>query len=160
MTTCTFDYMSDDPTTKMFVACIFVYSYVIPLSLLVFYYSKIVKHVHEHEQQLRAQAKKMNVTSLRSNAQQNESSAEVRICKVGLTLAGIYLLAWTPYAMISLVAAFGNRLVLLTSNKIKILILQNLNDETNRTVLTPLMSMIPNCCCKGISCVNPWVNVK
>ena len=104
--------MSDDANTKLFVGAIFVYSYIIPLSLILFYYSKIVKHVHEHEQQLRAQAKKMNVTSLRSNAQQNESSAEVRICKVGLTLASIFLLAWTPYAFVALTAAFGNRFVI------------------------------------------------
>jgi r-opsin len=113
LTTCSFDYMTEDASTKLFVGTIFVYSYVIPLGLLIFYYSKIVKHVHvhEHEQHLKAQAKKMNVTSLRSNAQQNESSAEVRICKVGLTLAGIFLLAWTPFAMVALIAAFGNRLV-------------------------------------------------
>jgi len=109
LTTCSFDYMSEDANTKLFVACIFVYSYVIPLGLLIFYYSKIVKHVHEHENQLRAQAKKMNVTSLRSNSKENEASAEVRICKVGITLAAIFLMAWTPYAFVALTAAFGDR---------------------------------------------------
>ena len=103
--------MSDYPNTKTFVACIFVYSYIIPLSLLIFFYSKIVKHVHEHEKQLKAQAKKMNVTSLRSNAQQNEESAEVRICKVGITLASIFLFSWTPYAYVALTGAFGDRSV-------------------------------------------------
>ena len=47
------------------------------------YLSRIVKAVVMHEAALKAQAKKMNVDSLRSNADDNES-AEVRIAKVSL----------------------------------------------------------------------------
>ena len=122
--TCSYDYLTEDWNHKSYVLYAFILNYALPMVIVIFFYSQIVKAVISHETALKAQAKKMNVTSLRSNAQQNESSAEVRICKVGLTLAGIYLLAWTPYAMISLVAAFGNRLVLLTSNKIKILFIK------------------------------------
>jgi len=43
---------------------------------------KIVKAVVAHEAALRAQAKKMNVDSLRSNAKDDGDSAEVRIAKV------------------------------------------------------------------------------
>jgi r-opsin len=134
LTTCSFDYMSDDQGTKIFVAVIFVYSYVIPLVFLIFFYSKIIGHVHEHEAQLRAQAKKMNVASLRSNKEANETSAEVRIAKVALTLGALFLTAWTPYAFVALTACFGNR-----------------------STLTPLMSMVPACCCKGVACINPWI---
>nr|CAH0111768.1 unnamed protein product [Daphnia galeata] len=134
LTTCSFDYMTEDSATRFFVGTIFVYSYVIPLALLVFYYSKIVKSVSEHEKTLRDQAKKMNVTSLRSNKDQNEKSAEVRIAKVAIALATLFVFAWTPYAFVALTAAFGNR-----------------------AVLTPLMSMVPACCCKGVACINPWM---
>lgn len=109
LTTCTFDYMSDDASTKLFVGCIFFTSYIIPLSVLVYCYSSVIKHVRDHEQTLKNQAKKMNVTSLRSNANQNETSAEVRVCKVAITLASLFLLSWTPYAFVALTAAFGNR---------------------------------------------------
>ncbi|KAI9564298.1 blue wavelength opsin [Daphnia sinensis] len=134
LTTCTFDYMTEDSSTRFFVGTIFFYSYVIPLALLIFYYSKIVQSVGDHEKTLRDQAKKMNVTSLRSNRDQNEKSAEVRIAKVAIALATLFVVAWTPYAFVALTAAFGNR-----------------------SVLTPLMSMIPACCCKGVACINPWV---
>lgn len=109
LTTCTFDYMTEDPATRFFVGTIFFYSYVIPLSLLIFFYSQIVKHVGEHEKTLKAQAKKMNVASLRSNKDQNEKSAEIRIAKVAIALAALFLTAWTPYAFVALTAAFGNR---------------------------------------------------
>ena len=101
--------MTEDSATRFFVGTIFVYSYVIPLALLIFYYSKIVKSVSEHEKTLHDQAKKMNVTSLRSNKDQNEKSAEVRIAKVAIALATLFVFAWTPYAFVSLTAAFGNR---------------------------------------------------
>lgn len=51
----------------------------------------------------------MNVTSLRSNRDQNEKSAEVRIAKVAIALATLFVFAWTPYAFVALTAAFGNR---------------------------------------------------
>lgn len=134
LTTCSFDYMTEDSSTRIFVGAIFFFSYVIPLSLLIFFYSQIVKSVGEHEKSLKAQAKKMNVTSLRSNRDQNEKSAEVRIAKVAIALAALFVTAWTPYAFVALTAAFGNR-----------------------AVLTPLMSMVPACCCKGVACINPWM---
>ncbi len=39
-----------------------------------------------HEAALKAQAKKMNVDSLRSNADDGKESAEIRIAKVGLEI--------------------------------------------------------------------------
>jgi len=55
--------------------------YFIPLMLIIHRYSKIVLAVVHHERQLREQAKKMNVQSLRSN-QEDGQSAEIRIAKV------------------------------------------------------------------------------
>lgn len=109
LTTCSFDYMTEDASTRFFVGTIFFYSYCIPLGLLIYFYSQIVKHVSEHENSLKAQAKKMNVASLRSNRDQKETSAEIRIAKVAIALATLFLTAWTPYAFVAMTAAFGNR---------------------------------------------------
>ena len=103
--------MTEDQATRLFVGCIFTYSYIIPLSLLIYFYSKIIQHVREHEKTLQSQAKKMNVTSLRSNTKENETSMEIRVCKVAIGLAALFLTAWTPYAFVALTAAFGNRCV-------------------------------------------------
>lgn len=86
LTSCSFDYLTDTNETRYFVATIFTFSYVIPMSLVLYYYSQIVSHVVNHEKALREQAKKMNVESLRSNANTNAQSAEVRIAKVRQTL--------------------------------------------------------------------------
>ncbi|XP_023247937.1 opsin, ultraviolet-sensitive-like [Copidosoma floridanum] len=84
LTSCTFDYLTDSDETRYFVATIFVFSYCIPMSMIIFFYSRIVGHVMDHEKALREQAKKMNVESLRSNQGQQNQSAEVRIAKVSL----------------------------------------------------------------------------
>lgn len=57
---------------------------------------------------LRDQAKKMNVKSLVSN-QDKERSVEVRIAKVAFTIFFLFLCAWTPYAVVAVIGAFGNR---------------------------------------------------
>lgn len=92
LTSCTFDYLTDTFDTKLFVAVLFTFSYCIPMSLIIYYYSQIVKHVFSHEKQLRAQAKKMNVESLRSNQKGAGSvSAEVRIAKAAITICFLFV---------------------------------------------------------------------
>ena len=66
--TCSYDYLSDDWNHKSFILYAFVFNYCLPVTLVLFFYSQIVKAVVAHEAALKAQAKKMNVDSLRSNA--------------------------------------------------------------------------------------------
>jgi r-opsin len=55
-----------------------------------------------------AQAKKMNVESLRSGEQTGDS-AEVRIAKTAIMICGLFVASWTPYAVIALIGTFGNQ---------------------------------------------------
>lgn len=49
---------------------------------------------------MREQAKKMNVTSLRSGDQSN-TSAEFKLAKVALMTISLWFMAWTPYLIIN-----------------------------------------------------------
>lgn len=91
LTSCTFDYLTDNYDTRFFVGVLFTFSYCIPMSLIVYYYSQIVKHVFSHEKKLREQAKKMNVDSLRANQGANSQSAEVRIAKAAITICFLFV---------------------------------------------------------------------
>ena len=73
----------------MFVGTIFTFSYVIPMSMIIYFYSQIVSHVINHEKALKEQAKKMNVESLRSNADTQKMSVEVRIAKTAITVCAL-----------------------------------------------------------------------
>jgi len=66
-----------------------------PIIVIVGCYFFIVKAVFHHEEELRQQAKKMNVTSLRNNAEQDAVTAEMRIAKIAIiniTRIIVYLL--------------------------------------------------------------------
>ncbi|XP_063828202.1 opsin-2 [Ostrinia nubilalis] len=134
LTSCTFDYLTNTFDTKLFVACIFACSYVLPMSLIIYFYSGIVKQVFAHEAALREQAKKMNVESLRSNQNANAQSAEIRIAKAALTVCFLFVASWTPYGVMALIGAFGNQ-----------------------QLLTPGVTMIPAVACKAVACIDPWV---
>ncbi|KAK2705344.1 hypothetical protein QYM36_017399, partial [Artemia franciscana] len=76
----------------------------------------------------------MNVESLRSSKDQSEQSAEIRIAKVAIGIVALFVVSWTPYAIVALTCTFGNR-----------------------AIITPVVSMIPACTCKTVACVDPWV---
>lgn len=134
LTSCTFDYLTNTFDNRMFVGTIFTFSYVLPMSLIIYYYSQIVSHVVNHEKALREQAKKMNVDSLRSNQNQANTSVEVRIAKAAITVCFLFVASWTPYAVLALIGAFGDK-----------------------TLLTPGVTMFPACACKFVACLDPYV---
>lgn len=133
LTTCSFDFLTDNDDTRVFVACIFVWAYCIPMFCIAIFYSKLFKHVKAHEKMLKEQAKKMNVASLVSNKDQAAQSVEIRIAKACFTIFFLFVCAWTPYAVVALIGAFGNR-----------------------SLLTPLTTMIPAVAAKIVSCIDPW----
>lgn len=98
------------------------------------YYTKLFFHVRDHEKMLAEQAKKMNVKSLSANHNFATMSVELRIAKAAMTIYLLYVFSWTPYATVSLLGTFGYR-----------------------HLITPFASMIPCCCAKLVSCIDPWV---
>lgn len=133
LTTCSFDYLTENEEIKVFTLCIFVWAYLIPMIIICTFYFKLFGHIHNHEKMLREQAKKMNVQSL-SNKDSSAESVEMRIAKACFTIFFMYVCAWTPYAIVALVGAFGDK-----------------------AVLTPVATMIPAVAAKIVSCIDPWI---
>ncbi|KAK2705135.1 hypothetical protein QYM36_017244 [Artemia franciscana] len=134
LTTCGIDYLTETFKVRSYLLFIFSGSYVLCLSSLVFFYSQIVSAVWTHEKTLKEQAKKMNVASLRSNAEAGGQSAEFRIAKVALINVLIWVCAWTPYGAVSMIGAFGNR-----------------------EIVYPLVGQLPSLATKFASCFNPLI---
>jgi len=133
-TECSFDYLTRDQTTVTYVTCIFFFDYCVPLMIILFCYYHIVQAIFAHEKALREQAKKMNVTSLRSNADQNAQSAEMRIAKVAMLNISLWVVMWTPYVVICLQGIYGNQ------------------DK-----ITPLVTVLPAIIAKASSISNPII---
>ena len=105
---CSFDMLTTNMNNKTHILTSFVVMYVIPVFIIISCYYFIVQAVFHHEDELRQQAKKMNVTSLRSNSDQQAVSAEIRIAKIAIMNVTLWLMAWTPFAVVSLIGTWGN----------------------------------------------------
>lgn len=132
--TCSYDYYTYDWNKLSYCLYAFITHYLLPLTLVLYYYGCIVKAVVQHERALKAQAKKMNVSSLRSGGNDDGQSAEMRICKVAITNVSLWFLAWTPYAVVFMFPLFGKL-----------------------HWVTPLVSQLPIFFAKTASCFNPVV---
>jgi r-opsin len=97
-------------------------------------YFFIVKTVFHHEEELRQQAKKMNVTSLRNNAEQDAVTAEMRIAKIAIINITLWIFAWTPFTVICILGTWGSP-----------------------TYITALVSEIPIVCAKTSAVYNPII---
>ena len=85
-----------------------IFLYVLPIIVIVSCYYFIVRAVFHHEDELRQQAKKMNVTSLRSNSDQQAVSAEIRIAKVAIINVTLWIMAWSPFAIVCMLGTWGD----------------------------------------------------
>lgn len=157
LTSCTFDYLTDTFDNQLFVAVIFTFSYAIPMFLIMFFYSQIVKHVFSHEKKLREQAKKMNVESLRSNKAGTET-AEIRIAKAAITVCFLFVASWTPYGKQIKFFFWLQRLFVMKKKKFFWTgVMALIGAFGNKQLLTPGVTMIPACTCKFVACIDPYV---
>lgn len=131
---CSYDYVSQNMNNKTHIMAAAFANYVLPVTIIAGCYYFIVHAVFKHEEELRAQAKKMNVASLRSNADQQQVSAEIRIAKVSVMNVSMWLAAWTPFAVICIIGTWGDV-----------------------TKITPLVSAIPVILAKTSCAYNPLI---
>ncbi|KAA0204025.1 MWS opsin, partial [Hyalella azteca] len=131
---CSFDYLSRDWSIRSHGVFLFFFCYCVPLSTILYSYVYIVKAIISHEKAMREQAKKMNVTNLRSGKDDGGQSAEMRVAKVACINVTLWLVCWTPYAAIVLQGLFFDQ-----------------------SSITPLVSMLPALLCKTTACYNPMV---
>jgi r-opsin len=107
-----------------------------PIIVIVGCYFFIVKAVFNHEEELRGQAKKMKVTSLRSINKDQELavSAEIRAAKVAVVNILLWIFAWAPFTTIAMVGTWYDA-----------------------SFVTPLMSELPIICAKTSALYNPVI---
>jgi len=134
LVTCSYDYLKQELNELTFMYYAFAFNYTVPMLTVIFFYIQIVKAVVAHEAAMKAQAKKMNVDSLKSNQKDNEASAEVKIAKVAITNVLLWVVTWTPYACVAMIGVFGNQML-----------------------ITPLVAQLPSFLAKMSSCLNPVV---
>ncbi|CAH1123441.1 unnamed protein product [Ceutorhynchus assimilis] len=107
MTACGTDYLSRDIVSMSYIYAYSVFVYFLPLLMIIYSYWFIVQAVCAHEKNMREQAKKMNVASLRS-AEASQTSAECKLAKIALMTISLWFMAWTPYLVTNWAGILGN----------------------------------------------------
>uniref|UniRef100_A0A2M4D064 Putative 7 transmembrane receptor n=1 Tax=Anopheles darlingi TaxID=43151 RepID=A0A2M4D064_ANODA len=105
MTACGTDYLNKNWTSRSYIIIYASFVYYLPLLTIIYSYTYIMKAVSAHEKNMREQAKKMNVASLRSQEAQN-TSTEMKLAKVALVTISLWFMAWTPYLVINYTGIF------------------------------------------------------
>ncbi|XP_065566439.1 compound eye opsin BCRH1-like isoform X2 [Artemia franciscana] len=82
LSSCSYDYISREMNVYIYIAGAWFNGFVVPITQIIYCYFFIVRAVFIHEKQLKVQAKKMNVKSLRSSQDNDQGmSAELRVAK-------------------------------------------------------------------------------
>ncbi|XP_018049698.1 PREDICTED: rhodopsin [Atta colombica] len=105
MTACGTDYLTKDIVSRSYILFYSIFVYFMPLFLIIYSYFFIIQAVAAHEKNMREQAKKMNVASLRS-AENQSTSTECKLAKVALMTISLWFMAWTPYLIINFAGIF------------------------------------------------------
>lgn len=95
LTACGTDYLRKDWNARSYVFIYALFCYFTPLFLIIYSYYFILSAVAAHERNMAAQAKKMNVASLKQT--NSDQSTENKLAKVALMTISLWFMAWTPY---------------------------------------------------------------
>ncbi|KAG5445386.1 rhodopsin, partial [Clonorchis sinensis] len=104
LTGCAFDYLSNDWSSILFSSCLFLGGFVCPFTLICFSYARILWLIRKSKQSL-TQTEKVdrkicgNPTAYRK--------VSFRTVKTTSILISMYLVAWGPYAVVTLLSVFG-----------------------------------------------------
>lgn len=120
--------------TVTYTFTMFAVNYCIPLLIILFCYFHIVRAVSLREQNLRRQVDKMDAVSLRTDSAANASNMDIHFAKVNLINVTMWVALWTPYVVVVLHGALGQR-----------------------DMITPLVSTLTFLTARCIAVVNPIV---
>ncbi|XP_045118889.1 rhodopsin-like isoform X4 [Portunus trituberculatus] len=128
LTSCTFDYLTEEPWSRIYVFLLFVFAYVVPLCVITVCYSLIYFSVSRHDHLLVRDNVLTKSTCLTLHRR------ETQLARVVVISVLFWALAWTPYAVVSLLGALSCR-----------------------TALTPFSTMLPAVFAKLSTVYNPLI---
>ena len=134
LTSCSFNYLSDDLGDRIFIMCFFVAAWCIPVFIICCCYIGIVKSVSETQRLFLHHSQSLNDKTSTDRNVENQRKLEVKLAKISFCLISVWTISWTPYAIIALLGIF-----------------------TDRSMLTPIMSMVPALFCKMASISDPFI---
>ncbi|CAL4131331.1 unnamed protein product, partial [Meganyctiphanes norvegica] len=129
LTSCSFDYLSDDPWTRGYVYFLMVGAYILPLTIIIACYGFIYASVHQHNHRMKSKE-----DSKESRVSKSIQRRERQLARVVILSVIFWTIAWTPYAVVSMMGVFSWTVY-----------------------LTPLCTMLPALFAKLSTVYNPFI---
>ncbi|XP_064458780.1 opsin, blue-sensitive-like [Ornithodoros turicata] len=129
LTSCSFDFLSTAPRDRNFVWAFFVAAWCVPVATITGSYAAILVAMRRSGQESTCGDNSNN-----KHRRHIQRASELRVARVALLLLGLWMVAWTPYAVVALLGITGQR-----------------------RWLTPLGSMLPAVFCKSAAVLDPFV---
>lgn len=134
LTSCSFNYLSDELSDRAFILSFFVAAWCVPMIIICWCYTGIMRSVSETQRLFLYHAQSLNDRTSQERNVENQRKIEIKLAKISFFLITVWTVSWTPYAIIALLGIF-----------------------TDRSMLTPMMSMLPALFCKMASISDPFI---
>ncbi|XP_067670756.1 rhodopsin, GQ-coupled-like [Haliotis asinina] len=128
-TTCTFDYLTQTWKNRSFVLSILVGNFVLPLSIIIYSYTRILTAMASIRRGLQSHSAEISIGTRR---QRYFFKAEVKTTIIVIVIILFFCLSWMPYVIVALIGLFGDQ-----------------------SVITPLTAVIPSIVAKTSTVSNP-----
>lgn len=100
LTSCSFDYLTDDDREKGFILVFFVAAWCVPFTIISYCYVKILTVVRTSR----------NVAATNRFGQEEErKKIEIRLGYLVIGVILLWFMSWTPYAVLTLLGIFGQK---------------------------------------------------
>jgi r-opsin len=132
LTSCSYDYLSRDFISRMYIFVFFIGAFCLPMVIIAYSYIGIVFVVKRSRLVLNELKNDSQSSSL--SKFQNKKNNEIKLAKIAFCLITLWVLSWSPYAIVSLIGIFYDQ-----------------------SFLTPTVSMLPALFAKASSFINPLV---
>ncbi|XP_075073125.1 melanopsin isoform X2 [Mixophyes fleayi] len=104
MTSCTWDYMTFTPSVRAYTMLLFCFVFFIPLFIIIYCYIFIFKAIKNTN---RAVQKIGSDDNKESHKQYQNMKKEWKMAKIALIVILLYVISWSPYSTVALVAFAG-----------------------------------------------------
>ncbi|XP_053307241.1 melanopsin isoform X2 [Spea bombifrons] len=131
LTSCTWDYMTFTPSVRAYTMLLFCFVFFIPLFVIIYCYINIFKAIKNTN---RAVQKIGSDDNKESQKQYQRMKNEWKMAKIALIVILLYVVSWSPYSVVALVAFAGYS-----------------------SILTPYMNSVPAVIAKASAIHNPII---
>ncbi|CAH0386546.1 unnamed protein product [Bemisia tabaci] len=115
LTSCSWDYMTRTPANRAYYVYLLFFGFVIPVSIITYCYTFILITILAHGKEManiKATGGGGYSLSSRIPVPHTPARSTVKTAEIILMLVVLFLVAWTPYAVVTLIGQFGNPLLI------------------------------------------------